>query len=241
MNYGLQLYSVRDSLKQDYYATLKAVAALGYKMVETIRLENVTAAQVHDWCKELGLTVCGTHTGANALLPQAIEKTMADHRAMDCSLLIIPSHDLSTAAKIDEFVALANQVQPILARNGITLAFHNHTTEFYPNADGLIPFEEILSRTDMRIELDICLAYQGGQDSPALMERLGDRLCAIHLKDGDSQEKGYPLGMGTAPVKACWEKALAMRVPIVVESESLNPDGLTEARICMDYLKQLEQ
>ena len=78
MNYGLQLYSVRDSLKQDYYATLKAVAALGYKMVETIRLENVTAAQVHDWCKELGLTVCGTHTGANALLPEAIEKTIAD-------------------------------------------------------------------------------------------------------------------------------------------------------------------
>lgn len=241
MNYGLQLYSVRDSLKQDYYATLKAVAALGYKMVETIRLENVTAEQVYAWCEELGLTVCGTHTGANALLPDSIEKTIADHQAMQCKLLIIPSHDLSTAEKIDEFVELVNRVQPVLAEKGITLAFHNHTIEFYPNADGQIPFEEILTRTNLRIELDICLAYQGGQDSPALMDRLGDRLCAIHLKDGDSKEKGYPLGMGTAPVKACWEKALAMRVPIVVESESLNPDGLTEAGICMDYLKQLER
>ena len=240
MNYGLQLYSVRDSLKQDYYATLKAVAALGYKMVETIRLENVTAEQVRAWCDELGLTVCGTHTGANAVLPETIEKTIADHQAMGCSLLIIPSHDLSTAAKIDEFTALVNRVQPILAEKGITLAFHNHTTEFHPNADGLIPFDEILKRTDMKIELDICLAYQGGQDSPALMEKLGSRLCAIHLKDGDSKDEGFPLGMGTAPVKACWEKAKAMGVPIVVESESLNPDGLTEARICMEYLKRLE-
>ena len=240
MNYGLQLYSVRDSLKQDYYATLKAVAALGYSAVETIRLENVTAQQVRAWCDELGLTVCGTHTGANALLPDNLEKTAAEHQALGCSLLIIPSHDLSTAEKIEEFAALVNRVQPILAQKGITLAFHNHTVEFSPNADGQIPFEELLSRTDLRIELDICLAYQGGQDPVALMERLGSRMCAIHLKDGDAQDHGYPLGMGTAPVKACWEKAREMQVPIVVESESLNPDGLTEARICMAYLKTLE-
>lgn len=240
MNYGLQLYSVRDSLKLDYYETLKAVAALGYKMVETIRLENATAEQVNAWCGELGLTVCGTHTGASALQPETIGKTIADHQAMHCSLLIIPSHDLSTAAKIDDFAALANRVRPLLAEKGITLAFHNHTIEFSPNADGLIPFEELLRRTEMRIELDICLAYQGGQDPLQWMERLGSRLCAIHLKDGDSQHHGYPLGMGTAPVKACWEKAKEMNVPIVVESESLNPDGLTEARICMEYLKTLE-
>ena len=239
--YGLQLFSVRDSLKQDYHATLQAVAALGYKQVETIRLENVTAAQVRAWCDALGLTVCGTHTGAGALTPDNIEATIADHKALGCSLLIIPSHDLSTAQKIDEFVALVNRVQPILEEKGITLAFHNHTVEFAPNADGQIPFEEILARTEMRMELDICLAYQGGQDSAGLMERLGSRLCAIHLKDGDSADHGYPLGMGTAPVKACWEKAREMGVPIVVESESLTPDGLTEARICMDYLKTLER
>ena len=46
MEYGLQLYSVRDVLKQDYQATLKAVAEMGYKMVELIKVEGVAAETV---------------------------------------------------------------------------------------------------------------------------------------------------------------------------------------------------
>ena len=40
MQYGIQLYSVRDTLSKDYYGTLKAMADLGYKMVEK-ELERV--------------------------------------------------------------------------------------------------------------------------------------------------------------------------------------------------------
>ena len=36
-------------------------------------------------------------------------------------------------------------------------------------------------------------------------------------------------------------KALAMKLPIIVESETQTPDGPTEARICMDYLRSLEK
>ena len=240
MRYGLQLYSVRDSLMADYRATLRAVAALGYGAVETIGVENVTAAQVRAWCDELGLSVCGTHTGPDALAPDAIEKTIADHRALKCPLLIIPGLDLSTSRHIDAFAALVRQARPLLAQAGITLAFHNHSGEFYPNRDGLVPFEELLARTPLCFELDTYWAFHAGQDPVRLMERLGSRLAAIHLKDGARDGTGFPLGMGEAPVRACWEKAREMGVPVVVESETQRPDGLTEAQICMEYLKGLE-
>ena len=241
MEYGIQLYSVRDTLKQDYQATLKAVAKMGYKMVETIETENATAQQVAAWCKELGLTVSGTHTHAARLLPENIEKTIADHHTMGCDLLIIPGHDLSTAAKIDEFVKLVNEAQPILEKAGITLAFHNHSREFLPNEDGQIIYDELLSRTNMKLELDTYWAYHAKKDPVQLMESLSSRLVAIHIKDGDDEGKGYPLGKGTAPVKAVYRKAREMGLPMIVESETLTPDGATEARICIDYLKYLEE
>ena len=52
---------------------------------------------------------------------------------------------------------------------------------------------------------------------------------------------GMPLGMVEAPVPAVYAKALAMKLPIIVESETQTPDGPTEARICMDYLRSLEK
>lgn len=240
MEYGIQLYSVRDTLIDDYHGTLKAVAAMGYKMVETITVPSVPAQDVALWCKELGLTVSGTHTGAHALTEENIEKTIADHLAMDCHLLIIPGHDLSTAKNIDAFVELVNKVQPILEKAGITLAYHNHSHEFYPNADGQIIYDELLSRTQMKLEIDTFWAFNAGKDPVAMMELLKDRLVSIHVKDGEPGGKGYPLGMGKAPVKAVYQKAVEMGIPMIVESETLTPDGATEAKICIEYLKSLE-
>ena len=51
---------------------------------------------------------------------------------------------------------------------------------------------------------------------------------------------GTPLGMGTAPVAEVYAKAVEMGLPMVVESETLTPDGITEAQICIDYLKSQE-
>lgn len=237
MEYGIQLYSIRDLLRADYKAALETVAKQGYKMVETIVVPEVPAQQVGAWCKELGLKVSGTHTGAAYLTPDVLQKTIADHKAMDCNLLIIPGHDISTKEKVDGLIELINEVQPILEKEGITLAFHNHSREFLPNEDGQIVYDELLNRTGIKLELDTYWAYNAKQDPVALMDKLADRLVAIHIKDGNSEGHGYPLGMGTAPVKAVWQKAKEMGLPMIVESETQTPDGPTEAQICIDFLK----
>lgn len=239
MEYGIQLYSVRDTLR-NYRGALEQMAALGYKMVETITVPGVSAQEVAVWCKELGLTVSGTHTDANALKEDALDETIANHLAMDCHLLIVPGLDLSTADKIDDFVALVNKVQPILEDKGITLAYHNHSHEFYPNQDGQIIYDELLARTKIKLEMDTYWLYNAEKDPVQMMDMHADRLVAIHIKDGMMGGKGCPLGMGTAPVKAVWQKAKEMGLPMIVESETLTPDGPTEAKICIEYLKTLE-
>ena len=91
------------------------------------------------------------------------------------------------------------------------------------------------------LEIDTYWAYVGMKNPVALLERLKDRVKVIHVKDGDADGNGTPLGMGTAPVADVYAKAIEMGLPMVVESETCKPDGMTEAEICIKYLKSLEK
>lgn len=240
MQYGIQMYSLRDAVAADYQKALQTVAAQGYKMAELFGGMQPSAQIIRQWADEAGLIISGTHTGADALTEEKLEKTIQDHHILDCNLLIIPGHDLSTKEKLDGFIALINWVQPILAENGITLAYHNHSHEFVPNRDGQIIYDEIVNRTSIKLELDTYWAYNAGKDPLQMMDELKDRLVAIHLKDGCMGGKGMPLGKGTAPVKQVWQKAKDMGLLMVVESETQQPDGPAETGECMAYLRSLE-
>ena len=239
MQYGIQLYSIRDDMQKDMKGSLQKIAALGYKMVEFAGFFDHSAQEVAAMLNENGLTVSGTHTVLNAIT-QDFDGTVAYHKAIGNRNIIIPGHDLSTKEKIDEFISLVNEYQPKLEAEGITLGFHNHSGEFKPNADGSVSYDEIVSRTKLALEIDTFWAYAAGKDPIALMEALKSRVHFIHIKDGLQNGEGFPLGMGTAPVKAVYEKAVALGIPMVVESETQNPDGFTEAKICIAYLKSLE-
>lgn len=237
MEYGLQLYSVRDLAEKNWEEAVAQVAALGYAFVEPAGFFGKAADDVHQTLNACNMRLSGTHTGLGELL-QDYAGTVAYHRAIGNRYYIIPGHDLSTKEKLDAFIADVNRLQPKLDAEGITLCYHNHAHEFKPNEDGQIIYDELLNRTALKLEIDTYWAFVGGKDPVALMEQLKDRLCFIHIKDGTADGKGKPLGMGEAPVRAVWEKAKQLNIPMVVESETLTPDGMTEARICLEWLKQ---
>ena len=233
MEYGLQLYSIRDIMPHDINSAFQAVKAAGYSFVEFAGFFRVASDKVARMLAETGLKASGTHTGLDSILKD-YEGTVSYHKAIGCDEIIIPGHDLSDEKKRDDFVRSVNGLLPKLWKDGIMLSYHNHSHEF---TEGI--YEEIVSRTQIGLELDTYWAYVAGQDPLALMDRLRGRLRFIHLKDGTRDGKGYPLGLGEAPVKEVWKKALEMGIPMVVESETLSPDGITEARTCMDYLAKL--
>ena len=245
--YGLQLYSIRNAITENYHDALRQVAEMGYKMAELYGGMGPGAQILRSWMDEFGLRVSGTHTKAADLAPDVLSQTIADHHTLGCDTLIIPHYDISTAEKVDELVNLINTVQPVLEKEGITLAFHNHSREFWPNEARQLTHFELQKRTDIKFELDTFWTFNAGYDPCEMMEKLADRLIAIHIKDGFKSEAvgakahGMPLGMGEAPVPDVHAKALAMKLPIIVESETQTPDGPTEARICMDYLRSLEK
>lgn len=243
MKYGVQLYSVRDAVTEmGMKETLRLVAKTGYRSVEFAGFGDATAEQIRTWLEELGLSVDGAHLSLKALTEE-FDKTVADLKTIGCTRAILPSARVKTRADLQVLQeALALAVKRF-AQEGIEVGFHNHAVEYLLNEDGEIPMDAILATDGVFIELDTYWAYHAGIDPIAEMERLGDRLRLIHIKDGDPSAEGNcgrTLGNGTAPVSAVYQKALEMGLPIVVESETLNPNGPTEIEVCFRYLKSLE-
>ena len=240
MEYGLQMYSVRDITGKDLKGALKQVADIGYKYVEFAGFFGNQAADVKRWLDEFGLIASGTHTGIDPLLND-YEGTVRYHKEIGCSSIIIPGADLSCQAKLDAFVANVNRLIPKLADEGITLGYHNHGHEFRANRDGSMIHEQLVYRTDLRFEIDTFWYYdQTGISAKGILERLKDRIDCIHIKDGFRRGAGMPLGCGDAPVKEAYDTAKALGMLMVVESESLKPDGVSEARECFKYLRKQE-
>jgi sugar phosphate isomerase/epimerase len=242
MKYGLQMYSVRDVTEKDLYGALKQVAQLGYENVEFAGFFGHSGEEVAGWLKELGLRASGTHTGYNLLDDANMAETIACHKALDCKACIVPGVGPKTQAEVDEVLANMRKYQEILKAEGITLGYHNHSHEFVPIEGGPTLMERFFNETDLMLELDTYWIYNAGEDPVAWMEKVhaAGRLSVIHIKDGFMGGEGKPLGMGTAPVAAVYAKAVELGVAMVVESETLTPSGMEEARICIEYLRSQE-
>lgn len=240
MEYGLQLYSVRDMTEKNLEEALRCVAALGYKYVEFAGFFGHSAQDVRRMLDENGLEVSGTHTGCDELTADRIDETIAYHQAIGNKNIIIPGADFSTREKMDWVIDIINEAQPKLAAAGIALGYHNHSHEFIKNAYGAVIHKEIEERTSVEFEIDTYWAYVAGENPIAVLERLKDRIRVIHLKDGFADGHGKALGEGTAPVAAVREYAIKNGLRMVVESETCDPTGIEEVGRCIRYLKSLE-
>ena len=211
MEYGLQLFSLRDVAEQNFDEALRVAAELGFSSVEPAGFFGNAPEAVAAMLQKYGLGVPTTHTGLRELTETVL------------------------------------YFREKLKKEGMELMFHNHIPEFLPNADGQIFFEELWKRTDLRFELDTFWAYNAGLDPVELMERLGDRLCFVHLKDGFKKDllhpegtgRGMALGEGEAPVAAVHKKAIELGLPMIVESGDCYPTGPLEVARCMNYLQSL--
>ena len=238
MEYGIQLYSVRDLAEKDFAAALEAVAKMGYTHVEFAGFFGIPAKEVKAMLDANGLKVSGTHSMLGEL-DGDFGALMDYHHTIGNTNYVcgLPKFDQKN---LEISVEALNKYQPMLAAEGIRLGLHNHDREFRLNDAGLLPAQVLWDNTDIVFEVDTYWVYFAGKDPVKVIEEMKSRVPMIHQKDGDAQRTGFSLGEGTAPVAAVREKAIELGMHIIVESEGLQPDGVSEVARCMDYLKSLE-
>nr|WP_232327846.1 TIM barrel protein [Kibdelosporangium sp. MJ126-NF4]CEL13993.1 Xylose isomerase domain protein TIM barrel [Kibdelosporangium sp. MJ126-NF4]CTQ88361.1 Xylose isomerase domain protein TIM barrel [Kibdelosporangium sp. MJ126-NF4] len=212
---SVQLYSVRDEFAERPGEVLQRLAAIGFTQVEPYGLvEN--AAVLRTGLRESGLTAPTAH----AQLIDADQRAVFEVAA-ECgvSVVIDPFVPAEKWRGVDDIAATAkalNAAAAIAHEYGVTVGYHNHWWELESRIDGRSAFEVFADRLDpeLVLEVDTYWAVAGGEDAPALLRRLGDRVHAIHVKDGGlaTDASGQvPAGQGrlaVADVLAAAPKAL---------------------------------
>jgi sugar phosphate isomerase/epimerase len=79
-----------------------------------------------------------------------------------------------------------NRTAQSAKRAGLAFGYHNHAFEFGKLADGTRPIDTILESFDpalVRFEIDVFWVSVTGNDPVALIQKLGNRVMMVHLKD----------------------------------------------------------
>lgn len=185
---SIQLYTVREALAADAPATLDRLVALGFTKVEAFGFVG-RAAILRGQLDNAGLASPSGHAQFLVGDVPPLEQVLDDAEAVGIELLIDPMVAPSYWATPDGVAKVAeslNAAAEAAAARGIRVGYHNHSQEFHHSFDGITAYETFISQLSpaVVVELDAFWATVGKQDVPALAARLGDRLRALHVKDG---------------------------------------------------------
>ncbi|MBW9110341.1 sugar phosphate isomerase/epimerase family protein [Microbacterium ureisolvens] len=261
---SLQLYSLRTQLS-DLDGTLERVAALGIRRVEPFSIfdrttELIPAMQRH------GLRAPSAHAPFLSdeiqyqgkivpLPPLAVTLQAAD--ALGIEILVdpmVPAERWRTPDDIARTADRFNAAAAEAASAGIRVGYHNHSFEFHHQVAGLSAYEHFVSLVDpaVALEVDVYWAAVAGQDVAALLRRLGDRVVALHLKDGPLDRDPFasaaglpaeelaqrPLGEGQLDIRGIMDAAPADRLD-VIEFDQVDGDVFEAIAASLAYLERV--
>ncbi|MGC4107957.1 MAG: sugar phosphate isomerase/epimerase [Thermomicrobiales bacterium] len=191
---GLQLYSVRNALKQDPWGTLEAVAEVGFTRLEAANHNartdpgvgfGVGARELREKLDALGLSIVGCHISPLAMdiLPGVLDyQAELGNTQIGCDIEFFPYNDRDYVLRRCEAF---NTVGKLARERGMRVYYHNHFQEFQKFGDDYV-YGIILANTDPELvyfELDTYWMYRGGQDPIAWMQRFPERIILLHQKD----------------------------------------------------------
>ena len=194
---SVQLYSLRDAFAADPQGSLDKLAAIGYRNVEAFDFVG-RPAEIRAALDASGLA---SPTGHAPLLTDELWTPDGSIPTPAPEVVFEAAATIGMTTVIDPFVAperwlteegvadiadRLNALVDVAAGFGLSVGYHNPAQEFIATFGGVSAYERFVELTDPRVqlELDLFWALTGGQDVPALVARLGDRLTAVHVKDG---------------------------------------------------------
>lgn len=207
---GVQLYTVKDELDKDLPGTLRKLAALGCRTVEAANFAtNLSPAQLRAALDEVGMDCPSAHVPMPFLLGE-LEPLIAEMRALGARYVVCTAPwvednarfmqaaeqgsmetafgDLMHSLTLDDWRWNAEQLNRIgseLYAADLQLVYHNHGFEFR-QFDGRPAYDHLLALTDparVAFEVDCGWMVNAGCDPVDYLDRHGDRIALLHLKD----------------------------------------------------------
>jgi len=254
---GLELYSVRNVYMRDLPGTVKAVAKLGYEVVEFwAPYYDWTPSQAKDVRKlldDLGIRCNSTHNSGTAVTPEGLKKAIELNQIIGSKTIIQssapPGSGQRGARSIDDWKALAakltsfaEQLRPL----GMATGYHNHQDEWRV-VDGQRPMDLIAANTPKGVVLqfDVGTCVEVGADPIAWINANPGRIKSVHCKDwGAGEGRGYRVAFaeGDAPwlkIFDAVESTGGIEYYLIEQELSAPGQELAMAEKCMTNWKKL--
>lgn len=251
---GLELFSVRDELAKDLMGTVRAVAKMGYEVVEFFspyyQWTPEYAKEVRKLMDSLKIRCLSTHNSANVFTPEGIGKAIELNQIIGSKTIVMASSGRvdgidgwkGVAAKL---TMASEKLKPL----GMRAGYHNHQLEFKP-IDGKRPIEVLAANTpkDVTLQFDVGTCVEVGYDPIAWINANPGRIRSLHLKDWtgatDKADKGYRVlfGEGDAPWKKIFAAAEAKGGAeyYLLEQEGSRFSSLETAEKCLATYKKMK-
>ncbi|WP_432515007.1 sugar phosphate isomerase/epimerase family protein [Kineococcus sp. SYSU DK001] len=227
---SLQLYTVRAALAADLDGTLARLAATGFTLVEPFGLAE-RAAELAPALRAHGLSAPSAHAG---IVGRDLDAVLTAAATTGTTLVVEPHVDPARWTTVEDVAAVAAELNAAAERAadaGVTVGYHNHEFELATTIAGrpaLEVFADHLADA-VALEVDTYWAVVGGVDVPDLLARLGSRVKAVHLKDGDgTRDTSRQVAWGTGDLDVTAILAAAGGVDLaVLELDDTTGDMLT--------------
>ena len=213
---GLEMYSVRNTLKTDLMGTVRAVGEMGYQGLEFYApYFDWTVAYAKDMRKlldDLKIRCFSTHNNSDYLSGDKLQHAKENNLILGSKYLVIASsHEDASIDGWKKVAETLNTASDKLAADGLGVGYHNHQTEWRP-VDGVRPMEILAKNTkpSVMLQLDVGTCIEAGSDPVAWIKANPGRIRSMHCKEwSPDADKGYSVlfGEGVAPWKQLFEAA----------------------------------
>jgi sugar phosphate isomerase/epimerase len=247
---GLELYSVRNSLKQDLEGTLRAVAQMGYQGVEFYApyfdwTESQTK-QIRKLLDDLGIRCFSTHNSSAYFSKENLPRLRDMNLILGSKYAVVasaqPQSGLDGWKTVAEMLNFgAEQLEP----SGLKAGYHNHRTEFIP-VEGQRPMEVLAKNTkpSVMLQLDVGTCLEAAADPVTWIRAHPGRVRSLHCKDwSPDAEVGYKALFGEG--EADWKSVFAAAESAggveyyLIEQEGSRFSELDTARKCLDSFRAM--
>ena len=262
---GLQLFTFFNEIDNDVEGTLKKIADVGYKEIESAFSKKggyygMKPKEFAAYLTSIGLAWKSHHVlGAPFKLPAGAKMPLgADGKPITIppmrnlkdntqelvdeaaeggvEYLVCANTPINTIDEIKSSIEVLNKTDEACKKAGIGFAYHNHDAEFH-TVEGQVPYEMFLSQTKMQMELDLAWATKGGKDPVELFKQNPGRFPLWHVKDLDaSKENILPVGSGTIDYKRIFDAASTAGMKHFFVEHDMPKDAWASIKSSYNYL-----
>lgn len=246
-NIGLQLYTVRKEMAEDAVGTLKKLAKIGYKQLESARSDKgnyygLQAKEIKKIVEDLGMKMRSGHVHIDENWQQSVDQAAeAGQEYLICSTMPSRGQTVENYQRVADAFSKAGED---CKKAKLVFGYHNHDYEFEKAGDQVL-YDVLLDKTDpslVQFELDLGWVIAAGSDPMHYFEKYSGRFPLWHLKDMDLVKKqSTEFGKGKMNIVQLLQSAKKSGMKYYfVEQEEYSSTPLESLQYNYDYLAKLK-